>query len=147
MTPFPGSGGYPVTRRGRWLLAGWSFVLISGFGLAFSVTPDPRGFGTHQQLGLPPCSFRELFKIPCPSCGMTTSFCQLMHGNIAAACRASASGVLVALVCAVQIPWCWWSAAQGRLAGVSDPERTLLWLLSSLGIVCLLYWALRLIQG
>jgi len=147
MTPIPGSGGYPVARRGRWLLVGWSLFLIGGFALAYSVTPDPRGFGTHQKLGLPPCSFRELFNIPCPSCGMTTSFSQLMHGNLPAALHANASGVLVALVCAVQIPWCWWSAAQGRLAGVSDPSRSLLWLLGSIGSVCLVHWGLRLIQG
>jgi len=36
--------------------------------------PDPRGFATHAQLGLPPCAFRALTGIPCPSCGMTTAF-------------------------------------------------------------------------
>ena len=106
MTHIPGSGGFPVARRGRWLLVGWSLFLIGGFALAFALKPDPRGYGTHQSLGLPPCTFRMLFGIPCPSCGMTTSFSHLMHGNISQAFE-RASGVVLAAVCAVQIPWCW----------------------------------------
>ena len=147
MTHIPGSGGFPVTRRGRWQLVGWSLFLISGFALAFALEPDPRGYGTHQSLGLPPCTFRALFGIPCPSCGMTTSFSHLMHGNVSQAFRASASGVVLAVVCALQIPWCWWSAARGRLAGVSDPSGSLLWLIVALAGICLVNWTLRLILG
>jgi len=78
---------------------------------------------------------------------MTTSFSHLMHGNVTQAIRASASGVVLAVVCAVQIPWCWWSAAQGRLAGVADPGRSMLWLYGALAVVCLVNWTLRLIVG
>ena len=65
---------------------------------------------------------------------MTTSFSYLMHGNVSQALRASASGVVLAAVCAVQIPWCWWSAARGRLAGISDPSKSLMWLLVALAV-------------
>ncbi len=37
------------------------------------LTPSPRGVGTHEQLGLPPCAWLHLTGIPCPSCGLTTS--------------------------------------------------------------------------
>lgn len=147
MTHIAGSGGYPVERRGRWLLLGWSLFLLGGFALASTLKPDPRGFGTHQSLGLPPCTFRVLFDIPCPSCGMTTSFSHLMRGNLSQALRANPGGVLLALVCAIQVPWCWWSAARGRLAWVSDPGQSMIWLLVAVAGVCLVNWIIQLVPG
>jgi hypothetical protein len=146
MTDIAGSGGYPVRRRGRWLLVGWSLFLLGGFALAYSLEPDPRGYGTHQRLGLPPCTFQVLFSIPCPSCGMTTSFAHFTHGNLVGACRANAGGLVLALICTVQVPWCWWSAARGKLAGVSDPARSLLWLMLAVGGVSLVNWIITLAQ-
>jgi len=147
MTDIAGSGGYPVGRGLRWLLVGWSLVLLGGFALAFALTPDPRGYGTHQRLGLPPCSFRAMLGIPCPACGMTTSFSHLMHGNMPGALRANPGGVLLALVCAAQVPWCWLSASRGRLAGVADPAKCLLWLILAVACVSLVHWVFRLVQG
>lgn len=43
-------------------------------GIAAWVTPAAGGMGTHLQLGLPPCGLVEVFGLPCPSCGYTTSF-------------------------------------------------------------------------
>jgi hypothetical protein len=145
MNHIAGRGGFPVAASGRWLLLGWSLFLLGGFALAFMLTPNPRGFGTHESLGLPPCTFRMLFGIPCPSCGMTTSFSNLTHGNLTAAIRANAGGVLLAVVCALQVPWCWWSAYRGRLAGVPEPGRSLAWLLGTIIGVCLLNWTLHLV--
>ena len=47
--------------------------------IAWSLTPDPSGMGTHQQLGLYECGFLKIFQIPCPMCGMTTTFSHLAH--------------------------------------------------------------------
>lgn len=58
------------------------FLLFSFWIVLFSLTPDPRGFGTHEQLFLPPCFFHWLTQLPCPACGLTTSFAHLVNGNI-----------------------------------------------------------------
>lgn len=47
--------------------------------IATQLTPSPTGYGTHLQLGLGTCSFLRIFGIPCPMCGMTTTFTQLAH--------------------------------------------------------------------
>ena len=47
---------------------------MSGFALARSIEPDQRGYGTHEQVGLPPCTFIRVFNVRCPTCGMMTSF-------------------------------------------------------------------------
>lgn len=57
------------------LLGMASTILI----IAHRLIPSPRGFGTHEQLGLPPCIFLQLTGIPCPSCGLTTSFAHAAH--------------------------------------------------------------------
>ena len=48
-------------------------------GIALSLTPDPAGMGTHRQLGLGQCTILSLTGLPCPMCGMTTTFTHLAH--------------------------------------------------------------------
>lgn len=54
------------------------FVILSGCVGAIIIgrmlTPSPSGIGTHTLLGLPPCGFYKITGIPCPTCGVTTSF-------------------------------------------------------------------------
>src|SRR3954447_16098360 len=63
-----------LCRSTRLVLAGVAVCLGTVLGVACWLRPDPRGMGTHQQLGLPPCTFYLYTDVPCPSCGMTTSF-------------------------------------------------------------------------
>jgi hypothetical protein len=60
------------------ILFGGLSVLVT----AFLLDPDPRGFGTHEHLHLPPCFFLWLTHVPCPSCGLTTSFAYLAKGHL-----------------------------------------------------------------
>ncbi len=50
--------------------------------IATQLTPSAEGYGTHRQLGLGSCTFLSLFGIPCPMCGMTTTFAHLAHLHV-----------------------------------------------------------------
>lgn len=43
------------------------------------VVPDPRGYGTHEQLGMSECGWPQRYGMPCPTCGVTTAACYLVH--------------------------------------------------------------------
>ncbi|MGE3821953.1 MAG: DUF2752 domain-containing protein, partial [Isosphaeraceae bacterium] len=58
----------------RAALVVFASVLVVAFAVASWLEPDPSGFGTHRQLGLPPCHFAWVTGKPCPTCGMTTAF-------------------------------------------------------------------------
>jgi hypothetical protein len=54
------------------------YFVVASLGAASLIVarllqPSADGFGTHRQLGLPPCAFLHFTGIPCPSCGLTTS--------------------------------------------------------------------------
>jgi hypothetical protein len=136
--------GYPLSRRGRWLLGLWSLFLVSGFALALVLKPDPRGYGTHQRLGLPPCSFQVLFGINCPSCGSTTCFAHFVRGEWIAAMEANVAAFCLAVVCAVMIPWSWYGVWRGRLWKVEQPSIACLWLLLGLCGLSVVQWAVSL---
>lgn len=66
----------------HFILLGFSILALGGICvLGLVVEPDPRGFGTHEQLGLAPCRTIEWAGIPCPGCGVTTSVSLLWHGD------------------------------------------------------------------
>jgi hypothetical protein len=68
--------------------------------VAALVTPNPRGVGTHKQLGLTACGFYERTGYPCPTCGMTTAFAHMVRGRIWNAFAVQPAGALAALLCA-----------------------------------------------
>lgn len=82
-----------------------ALVVAAGIGLvlllAFLLTPDPRGMGTHEQLGFAPCMTEYLFGIPCPMCGMTTSFAEMAHGHILRAFVVQPAGAVLFVITAL----------------------------------------------
>jgi hypothetical protein len=79
--------------RLRGALIAVSCVAVLG-GLAL-LTASKDGFGTHQQLGLPYCSFLARTGYPCPTCGVTTSMTEAVHGHLIRAWNAHPLGVLL----------------------------------------------------
>ena len=135
-----------LTRRVRLAIVLVVLGLVALFVIAARLDPygpdgTPLGMGTHRQLGLPECNFLRLTGLPCPSCGMTTSFALLMHGDLAASLRANAVGTLLALCLLGLIPWSVISALRGRWLWVRRLEP---WLLRSVIVfagLALLRWA------
>jgi hypothetical protein len=125
--------------------------LVAIFSIAFWLDPyengRPRRMETHLQLGLPPCNFRVLTGLPCPSCGMTTSFALLVRGDLGNSVRANAVGTLLAVVCLLFIPWSLASAWSGRSLFVVSLERLVTWFVAVFLTLMLARWAIVLGLG
>jgi hypothetical protein len=89
--PVPTPRRERIARRVTWSV----LALSSAFVLVASrlLTPAASGVGTHTQLGLPPCGFLVVFGLPCPACGLTTSFAHLAHLELAASLRVHPLGL------------------------------------------------------
>ena len=97
-------------RRERLLATGFAVIGVSVFLLAAILNPyddagRPRSHGTHRQLGLPACTLKSLTGVGCPSCGMTTTFSLLMHGNPVAAWNTNWAGCVIAVLAFVGTTW------------------------------------------
>jgi hypothetical protein len=86
----------------------WGLGAVAGtsvLGIARWLVPDPRGIGTHEQLGLPPCGFIQVFHdVPCPSCGMTTTFALAADGRLVDGFKNQPMGFLIFLTTIVLVP-------------------------------------------
>jgi hypothetical protein len=130
----------------RGTLLGLALALVGVFAVAWWLTPykddgSPRSLATHQQLGLPPCTFFYTTGVPCPSCGMTTSFSLLMHGDVINSLRANAVGTLLAVFCLLLLPWCLASAVCSRTLFLHSVERAMTWVVLTFLSLMLLRWA------
>jgi len=113
--------------------------------LASALEPDKRGHGTHQQLGLPPCTFRVLFGRRCPSCGMTTAWAHLARGQLVPALQANVGGTLLGLLDLAAGAWSLLSAAWGRWLGWMPNSGVLAWVAAAIVLITLVDWGYRLL--
>lgn len=116
--------------------------LAAAVALAARVTPDPRGWGTHEQLGWAPCWFRQTTGRPCPTCGMTTAWAYAVRGNALAAVEANAGGAVLFVMAAVVAAWSGVCAVSGRMFGRLTP-RVVWWIAAAWLGVTLLDWLKR----
>jgi hypothetical protein len=129
----------------RIVLAAVALILLALLVTAATLTPDERGLGTHQQLGLPPCTFYLIFQRPCPACGMTTSWAWLLRGEIGNALAANAGGALLAGLSLMGAAWLLVSALRGRWFGGRPSEWTMAGIAGIVALVTAGQWAWRLL--
>lgn len=80
---------------------GVSLTLASGASLAAlaMLDPDPRGYGTHEQLGfLDSCPAARSGE--CPSCGLLTSVVHGVRGNVVESMKTHGAGLPIVLALA-----------------------------------------------
>jgi Protein of unknown function (DUF2752) len=141
----------PIHRWIRFILVILTVPWFMVFFVALTLNPytedgEALPLGTHQQLGLPPCSFKTLAGVPCPSCGMTTSFTLLMCGDVWNSLKANFAGTMLATFGLLFIPWAMASAFFGRYVFIRNLEILvfrlavvfLVILFGRWGIVCIL---------
>ena len=128
----------------RVVLIGIATGLAVVLAVAVSLRPSERGFGTHQQLGLPPCAFRVWFGVRCPSCGMTTAWSHMVRGRPFRAVLANAGGAALCAAVLVCVPFLFVSGARGRWVFRPPGELSLAVAATAFVVVTLIDWAVRL---
>lgn len=122
------------------IAAGW----IAVFMVAIVLNPYRGGRvwleETHRQLGFPSCHFKEMAGLPCPSCGMTSSFALLVRGDLVNSLRANFAGTLLALIGLAYLPWCAASLWRGQWLFFRTIEPVLIGLVVLFVSVMLLRW-------
>lgn len=97
----------------RWFCGFIAIGCLAVLLVAAWLTPDPRGHGTHEQLGIGACGWLAASGRPCPTCGMTTAFARAAHADFVGSFVAQPMGLLLALLCAVAF----WVCGHGAITG------------------------------
>jgi hypothetical protein len=143
-----------VRRRINWWVRGTLLLIAAGLTLVFFVATQVRPYNTdgtpmrmasHQTLGMPPCRFQQMADMPCPSCGMTTSFALLVRGDVVNSLRANWVGTGLAVFCVLMIPWCLASSFRGRYLWIRRLESALAFLVGTFTILMLGRWGVVLL--
>jgi hypothetical protein len=125
-------------------------AMVFVFYLATQVHPfnadgSPMRTGSHQTLGLPNCRFKEMTGMPCPSCGMTTSFAFLVRGDLVNSVKANWVGTGLAVFCILFIPWSVVSTFRGKYLWIRNIEGVLGLLVGVFTVLMLARWGLVLL--
>lgn len=126
-----------VSPAGRLLALLLSLSCLGLLATAAQLPPSPTGMGTHTQLGLAECQFAQRTGIPCPTCGMTTSFAWFIRGNLAASFYVQPMGALLAVLTA----GAFWAGLYVALTG-RPIHRLIRFLPGRYYVALLLSWAL-----
>lgn len=124
-----------------------SFIALSFglLGVAATLDPSPSGLGTHQQLGLPPCSMRLMLGIRCPACGMTTSWAHFMHGEWLSSIQVNIGGFLLALY----VIWFSFVLAKPLWTGQAPSLEVQKWAaicLAGIAVIAFVNWGIQMLE-
>ncbi|MFO0921441.1 MAG: DUF2752 domain-containing protein [Pirellulales bacterium] len=111
--PRQNQGSSKLSRWERIVMGTVATTLMLLLGLAAWLSPSTEGMGTHQQLGLPPCTLVLLLGMRCPGCGMTTSWAYMLDGRWVDSFSANAGGALLCLLAIWSTPITWYYAIRG----------------------------------
>lgn len=128
------------TRLLRCVLAVLASGFITIFVIATQLSPDSQGFGTHQQLGLPPCTFLQLTGVKCPHCGMTTSFSHLVRGQFVGSLSANPGGLVLSSMMVLGIPLLLTVSLTGRWVMTYDPMKWIMFGGMGYVVFVMLWW-------
>jgi hypothetical protein len=129
----------------RIVIAALMLFAVGIIALSYKLEPDPRGYGTHQGLGFPPCGFMLYTGLPCPSCGMTTAFALAARLRFMDALLAQPMGLLVFFCVVLYIPVALVLVVLGIPVAEKIQERHLRW--TALSLICgsLLSWIYKIV--
>lgn len=134
-------GARPERSGFYWGLLGGS--ALCAIGVARALSPDPRGFGTHIQLGLPPCAFQAWTGLPCPACGLTTCFAHMARGQLTAAAEANTFGVLLFAIVLALPPLAVWAVLRKRAFFETFARMQISRVCIGLASLALVHWLVR----
>ncbi len=153
------AGGMVAPSRRFWLFdAAWwpkadaaervAQLAIAFFGLlvlsvALWLQPSPQGLGTHEQMGFAPCGFYVGTGVPCPACGMTTSFSLMVRARVVSAFATQPAGATIALVLMLMCVALPISAWKGRSWSLVLARLHVPFLLALLGLLMGLAWVYK----
>ena len=142
--------GRPTNWWVRGFLVAMAAAMALVFYLATRVQPyaddgTPLRQASHKSLGLPACRFQEMTGLPCPSCGMTTSFALLVRGDVINSLRANWVGTGLAVFCLLFIPWSLLSVFRGRFLWVRNVEAVLAFLVGAFTVLMIGRWGIVLL--
>jgi hypothetical protein len=117
--------------------------LLALLGTAGWLEPATNGYGTHRQLGLPGCTWMELWGMRCPSCGMTTSWSLAIRGDWYSAAQANPAGLLLFFQAACTAPYWLWIGIRGSHFKTKPFAVGSLVLLATAFFIAILDWIVK----
>jgi hypothetical protein len=145
VTSITGSNSVKLSGRSRFFAVFVGAGLLALLLVASRLRPDPRGWGTHEQLGLPPCTFSQLAGVRCPACGMTTSWSLVVHGRLTEALDNHVTGTALAALAMLGAVAALWVAASGRWIVWRRYETMVAVAATSASGLILIEWMIRLL--
>lgn len=114
-------------------------ILFSARGMS----ADPRGLGTHEQLGLSACRWHSETGQPCLTCGVTTAFVLTAQGRLIDGLATQPLGAVAALAAGAVVLAAGYAAWRGlSLPALLSPLWRPWWLPAAVALV-LLSWGYK----